>query len=465
MSSTDDELRGLIKQANATIGGTVMGTYTGDGTADWSKQIECGFRPKAVIIYEDVAVDGAIDCFIYIDDGNKRTFTSTTAGGSEAVDNRIRTFATGFEVQDDGADLHPNKNGDDYVYIVIAGGVLNTTASNQGGGGVGLYHSKVADDLQFKNINAGSAMITITNDAGNKEVDIDIDLGEIDLDELNTHDHDLLDGLGDDDHTQYLLCDATRNITENFMFDKHVGISVAASVAHLLLLTETFTGNDISMVGIGNFPTIAPAIAGDTDGYAIQGNIWFDTVNWNAGSTITALMFFPAPSADGVGSANLDLAGIITGGLINVGARTVVAGTIAGITVSPFSSIFGAGGDVTADLVYGIKIPSCIATDGAFARLVGLQIDPQVEGVINQGLWMAGDGIGSDIVLGEGMDATLYYDGTNVVLNPQLVGAGGLEILSMKSGANQGAAGALANELWKTNGHVHLEDNVVMIGV
>jgi hypothetical protein len=48
------------------------------------------------------------------------------------------------------------------------------TASNQGVGGVGLFNSKVGVDLQFKNINAGSNKVTITNDAGNKEVDIDV---------------------------------------------------------------------------------------------------------------------------------------------------------------------------------------------------------------------------------------------------------------------------------------------------
>jgi hypothetical protein len=38
-------------------------------------------------------------------------------------------------------------------------------------------------------------------------------------------------------------------------------------------------------------------------------------------------------------------------------------------------------------------------------------------------------------------------------------------IENIKSGATQVAAGAAADELWKTSGHASLPDNVVMIGV
>lgn len=48
------------------------------------------------------------------------------------------------------------------------------TASNQGVGGVGVWIAKSGVDLQFKNINAGSSKITVTNDTTNKEIDIDV---------------------------------------------------------------------------------------------------------------------------------------------------------------------------------------------------------------------------------------------------------------------------------------------------
>lgn len=85
------------------------------------------------------------------------------------------------------------------------GGGEANTASNVGIGGVGLYNSKVGVNLQFKNINAGSARVTVTNDVPNKEVDIDVVQAQID--------HGSIGGLGDDDHSIYLLASGGRALT------------------------------------------------------------------------------------------------------------------------------------------------------------------------------------------------------------------------------------------------------------
>ena len=55
-----------------------------------------------------------------------------------------------------------------------AGGGEANTASNAGAGGVGVFKAKSGLDLQFKNINAGSAALTITDDTANSEIDINI---------------------------------------------------------------------------------------------------------------------------------------------------------------------------------------------------------------------------------------------------------------------------------------------------
>lgn len=48
------------------------------------------------------------------------------------------------------------------------------TASNVGAAGVGVFKQKTGVNLEFKNINAGSNKVTITDDTGNNEIDINI---------------------------------------------------------------------------------------------------------------------------------------------------------------------------------------------------------------------------------------------------------------------------------------------------
>ncbi|MFT0716848.1 hypothetical protein, partial [Flagellimonas lutimaris] len=62
------------------------------------------------------------------------------------------------------------------------------TASNVGSSGTGLFARKTGADLEFKNINAGSNKITITDDGANDEVDIDINEANLTVtSDLATH--------------------------------------------------------------------------------------------------------------------------------------------------------------------------------------------------------------------------------------------------------------------------------------
>ncbi len=54
------------------------------------------------------------------------------------------------------------------------GGGEANTASNVGTAGVGIFKQKTGVDLEFKKLNAGSTKITIADDAGNSEVDVDV---------------------------------------------------------------------------------------------------------------------------------------------------------------------------------------------------------------------------------------------------------------------------------------------------
>lgn len=62
------------------------------------------------------------------------------------------------------------------IQSVGSGGVVGevNTASNQGLSGQGLFLAKSGVDLQFKNIRAASTKVTVTNNAGQKTVDVDV---------------------------------------------------------------------------------------------------------------------------------------------------------------------------------------------------------------------------------------------------------------------------------------------------
>lgn len=62
--------------------------------------------------------------------------------------------------------------------VLLSG--LTATASNVGVGGVGVFKQKTGINLEFRNINAGSSKITVTNDSANNEIDIDVAQANID---------------------------------------------------------------------------------------------------------------------------------------------------------------------------------------------------------------------------------------------------------------------------------------------
>jgi len=66
-----------------------------------------------------------------------------------------------------------------------AGWWESNTASNVWTAWVGLYKQKVWTNLEFKNVNAWSSKITITDDVANNEVDIDVDPSQIATSTLN----------------------------------------------------------------------------------------------------------------------------------------------------------------------------------------------------------------------------------------------------------------------------------------
>lgn len=73
-----------------------------------------------------------------------------------------------------------------YVDLAIkqAGVGESNTVSNIGTGGVGVFKQKVGIDFELKKINAGSTKITITDDTGDDEIDIDVTEANLTLDNI-----------------------------------------------------------------------------------------------------------------------------------------------------------------------------------------------------------------------------------------------------------------------------------------
>jgi len=229
---------------------------------------------------------------------------------------------------------------------------------------------------------------------------------------------------------RYLKLDCTNGPLTGNLEMKHIGSGRAPTDTHNIIVEELYTtpSNPGSIIGAGIFNRYAPAVLGNNSIVAVQGNAWFDTNRWGVGSTVRCLDFFPAPSVTGIawGSANLKLYGINTAGLLNVANRPVIADEITAISLVPIASIFG-GDDTTCNVARGLRIASAVATTGVWGRLTGLQLDPQTSGAINQGMWLKGDGIGSDLNFGAGSgnnpDARILFDGSALVIKPNLIGA------------------------------------------
>ncbi len=116
-------------------------------------------------------------------DSNTVDFTYNDGGNTITADTRtqlsLTSDASGLKLSGDTASPGNSKyygtdgSGTRGFFALSSSGEVNT-ASNVGAGGVGVFKQKSGVDLQFKNINAGSNKITVTDDTTNSEVDIDV---------------------------------------------------------------------------------------------------------------------------------------------------------------------------------------------------------------------------------------------------------------------------------------------------
>lgn len=101
-----------------------------------------------------------------------------------------------------------------------------------------------------------------------------------------------------------------------------------------------------------------------------------------------------------------------------------------------------------------VRVGAAVNASGTITTNVGMYLEEQTTGVTDwqvysvNGNWRIGND-NSRLVFGTGNDASIYYDGTNLVVNPKVVGAGILDILGTLQtdgyNAADGTAGATAD--------------------
>lgn len=108
---------------------------------------------------------------------------TTAAGTAVFVEQGTVSADVMFVCTDDTLDVVGTDSLTFSSYGTGGGGGETNTASNVNVGGVGVFKQKTGVNLEFRGVNAGSAKLTVTLDAGNNE--IDVDLGSVALADLS----------------------------------------------------------------------------------------------------------------------------------------------------------------------------------------------------------------------------------------------------------------------------------------
>lgn len=216
-------------------------------------------------------------------------------------------------------------------------------------------------------------------------------------------------------------------------------VSIGSMQNATLTLQQDITLDSYAMLYI--LPTFSPSNGDNLN--AIQGQINFEGSSWVAGSSVRALNFLTSVNTtNSVGSTDLTVIGIDIGNNSTDANLTIKDGI--GMRISPYSIGDDMGtGNLTATSLYGIKINEISISSGTLTATnnygvyiansaasysitngYSMYIEKQVVATNNYGIVLAGDGIGADLVLGAGKDAKIYYDGTDLVIDPDVVGTG-----------------------------------------
>jgi len=147
------------------------------------------------------------------------------------------------------------------------------TASNVGTAGVGVFKQKTGTDLEFKNVNAGSNKVTITDDTANNEIDVDVNPANINISELNND-----SSFSPDQNLWETIASDIGSTTANVIADTLTiagGVGISTSIAgDTLTITNTVHHLQNQLAG-----TVPPTVTDDSSAGYSEGSFWIDTTN------------------------------------------------------------------------------------------------------------------------------------------------------------------------------------------
>lgn len=259
------------------------------------------------------------------------------------------------------------------------GGGTITGASNVGAAGEGLFDAEVGGVLNFRNINAGSARISVSLDGANKEVDIDAVEAEIDIRSLKNvspggngtfaawSDTGFLSeapGWSFDD-TGALRVGAQDSLTIPVGVTDYVTMTVGPTVANPGL--ANLTGLQINPAINQNITQFSGfQIYGSGTAHPVSSTNFLSNPNW-AGTTTTLNHFVAGGTATSTNA---------TGFSFNPNAT---AASVKGFSAQPSGSVSGAvvGVEVipttTSNSIKGVSVNLSGAT--STARMVGIDVE------------------------------------------------------------------------------------------
>ncbi len=356
------------------------------------------------------------------------TGTLGFSGGGATTFKALTDTPGSFAVGDilysaDGTNLTTLAAGGNGTVLKISGGVPSWGADLGGAGGGGVWASS-SDDLLIYPADTNDVVVIGGSATTTTGYDLEV-IGSALVTSLNTN----------------TLTATTTNVLGNL--DVNGGVTLGSTAllnANRILNLEDDISNNNNFFAAYTNPRVTATISGSRSGYASYNLFEADAITEGA-NNYEAVAVYGEVQVDGSSSVGSSRAGQF---IVDYNSTTGI-----GDNAYTLSSNLSVAGGATVNTGYGYF--SDLDIVGSVNNYYGIFLQDVVEGTMvnayafwaNEGdMVLDGDGNGiaggndggSDLFLGEGQDAAIWYNGTNLNINPRVVGSGSVVIPSGRLG-------------------------------